>query len=340
MRGLVALLASGLLVLALSARAEILFVSPPRSSGDLFVWRVLSTGAAEEIIRLPASEKTEEGTYWGNSALPSRDHASLAYVSRGDLWILDKNKAVVRVTTSGAPLTKTHADISSYPVLWSWDGKRLLYRTESGDLYDPEGQRQPLVARKADFGFYVYDLSTRRSDGVPPIKGLTLAWLPDDTIVSWLGPDLFQRAVGAGEETQVRRLQGMHTSQVSVSPSGKSMLANAGRIGAWSQIMKVEIDGSDWHVTPLPPRGRWAEYQRPAYSPSGSKFAYTQGHNNRNLIVGGKTVYSDWRGSYAWVTDDVLVVEEWGWAGRNTSELVLIDADSGRQISRHAFTRQ
>jgi len=319
--------------------ASVLLVSSWPSQNT--VWRAFASGAAEPVLTLIERETTNEGLFLNGAALPSRNQRLVAFSSRHDLWILDVETGKrTRVTNVGKPYTSTEADVSARPALWSWDGTRILYEVQHGETEDPENNRAPLKVRRASYGLFVHDLSTGVFTMIPALAGRPLSWLPDDTILTLIDhKSLYQRHVKADSGSQKLRVS-ESSMQLSVGPDGKTILMTVAK-APFSQIVRIDLSGETWPASPVSPRGKWAEFQWPSYSPSGRRHAYSHriergmGILDFRLVVDGKSIFSYERAAYAWITDEVLAIAER--ESPKTTAIVVIDANSGREIARHEF---
>jgi hypothetical protein len=119
--------------------------------------------------------------------------------------------------------------------------------------------------------------------------------------------------------------------QVEPNPDGKQLLASRG-----AEIVRIDVVNGTMSVLA---KGAWAEFQRPAYSSSGTHLSYlrqyplgTPGWYGRELLVDGATVYrSDKDFSCYWIDDDTLALLVFERDPAKKPTWILVDRKTGRE---------
>jgi len=316
------------------AEASILFTDQHYGK----VYRVFSSGKIEVIgfdFKLAGYEGLADGG--SNAPLPSPSQRYIAFGRKGDLWLLDLDtKRTAQVTRVARPHTEQYTAIEVLVTDWSVGSREILYSVQ------PVLNMDRLPARRANYGFHIYELGTRKIRPVT-LPGDYLTWLPggDFLLVSSEEKPLEKRLLrftpGDAEPRTVTKRRGWY-GQVHVSSDGRwvvTALPQGFPSESVSQIVKIDLVNGE--MTNITPQGRFAEYQFPRLSPSGRYISYawyrdaeSSSWQKVTLMVDGKPV-QEIVGylTHKWIDDQTIVV-----LNRKLKELVVLDSKSGDEKGR------
>jgi Tol biopolymer transport system component len=303
------------------------------------VWKIDANGP---IARLkfdfggPSLQASVHGT---TGPTVSPDQKNIAYVRGNDLWVLDvAGMNSSRVSNVGRTGTAQFASVFVMITAWSRDSQKILYYLESGETEDPDGTAPERKLRDVPYGAYIYDIAARKS--LPTfVPGEFLAWLPGENFL--LKTDELENSrlirVHCGEKNEEPLPVGPGDySQAEVSLDGKRIAVLRG-----SEIVLIDLDSGQMSSVA---KGAWAEYQWPAFSPSGSHLSYvkqyplsTPGGYGNELIVDGQPIYrSDRDFSSYWINDETLALLLYDRSPAKHTTWILIDRKTGTEKAPHS----
>jgi hypothetical protein len=230
----------------------------------------------------------------------------------------------------GRPYTNQLASVFVLLTAWSPDSRTILYHVEQGEAEDPDSAGPERKLRKAPYGDHIYDLESQNS--VPTfVPGEFLAWLADgDFLVKNEQAQLMRLHPGKRTGSPVTVEAGDY-GQVAAKSDSKQILASRG-----AEI--VLIDLADGKTSTLA-KGTWAEFQWPAFSPSGNHLSYlrqyplsTRGRYGQEILVDGVPIYRlDKDFSYYWIDDETLALIVFGQNGMSERSWILVDRETGKE---------
>jgi hypothetical protein len=273
--------------------------------------------------------------------LVSSDQKAIGFTRENDLWILElATMQAKRVTKLGRSYTKEFASVFVEITAWSADSRRILYHVASGEVEDVDGDAPPRKVRPVPYGFHIYELSTGKSTPAY-MSGEYQAWLPNGDFLVKEGE--FQNArlvrVRPGEKSGTALpINPGDYSQVHLGPDGREMLAFVGDTKRGAEIVRIDIAAGN--LTSLA-KGKWAEFQRPGFSPCGSHFSYVRqfpnderGRYGNELFIDGRLVYrSGLSFTYYWIDEGTLALLVHDWSVPQKHTWIVIDHETGKEKS-------
>lgn len=298
------------------------------------VWKIDPRGTIGRVdydFGGPAVQTSMHGT---TGPVVSPDQKRIAFTRGNDLWVLDlAGLRSIQATKVGRPDTNQLASVFVLITSWSADSRKILYHVESGETDDPDSTALERKVRKAPYGDYVYDLTTRTSSRTF-LPGDFRAWLLDGDFLAQAGEgknEQLLRVHPGDKNGQFLAAEPGSYDQVEVQPNGQQILASRD-----AEIVLIDLaDGK----TNILAKGVWAEYQWPHFSPSGIHFSYlrqyslsTPGWYGHELLVDGASKYRlDKDFSFYWINDDTLALMVYERDSTKKPTWVFLDWKSGRE---------
>jgi len=298
------------------------------------VWKIDPLGTIDRVdydFGGPSLQASLRGT---TGPLVSPDQKRIAFTRDNDLWILELGTmSSSRATKVGRPYTDKLAAVFVLLASWSADSRKVLYYIEKGETEDPDGPGPERELRKAPYGDHIYDLETQNSLA-NSLPGEFLAWLPDGDLLVKKGEleNAQLMRVHPGDKTgRLVLSEPGDYGQVELSPDGKQLMARRG-----AEIVRIDLINGGMSTLA---KGNWAEFQRPAYSPSGSHWSYLRqyplnirGRYGHELLADGVLVYRlDRDFSSYWIDDETLAILVYEWKATKKRAWILVDRKTGKE---------
>jgi Tol biopolymer transport system component len=302
------------------------------------VWKINPNGPVTRLNFDFGGRAVQESVHGTTGPTVSPDQKNIAYVRGNDLWVLDvMGMRSSRVSNLGRPGTAQFASVFVMITSWSRDSQKILYYVESGETEDPDGTAPERKLWDVPYGAYIYEIATRKS--FPTfVPGEFLAWLPGEDFL--LKTDELDNSrlirVHPGEKNAAPLpVDPGDYGQAELSPDGKRIAATRG-----SEIVLIDLDGGKMSSVA---NGAWAEYQWPAFSPSGNHLSYVRqyrlsepGVYGNELIVDGQPIYRSDRGfSSYWINDETLALLLYDRSAAKQTTWILIDRKNGAEKAPH-----
>jgi Tol biopolymer transport system component len=193
--------------------------------------RVWQVNLAGQITSFPYtfSRSYDVNTLGSTAPTPSPDGQWIAFGRFGtdyDIHLLDvKSGREHRITKFGQGPRRSYTYVDAVIVAWSPDSRRLLCAVAPGETTSEEDE---LAIPEAPYGFYLYDITSRKTQRVALPKGFQLrAWLPDGRFLGVLPAQrnheedkLVILQPGSRQEVAIRTSVGF-PSQAQVTADGK-----------------------------------------------------------------------------------------------------------------------
>jgi Dipeptidyl peptidase IV (DPP IV) N-terminal region len=298
------------------------------------VWKIDPRGTIGRVDYDFAGPGLQNSIHGTTGPVVSPDQKWIAFTRGNDLWVLDlAGLRSIQATKVGRPDTNQLASVYVLTTSWSADSRKILYHVERGETDDPDGTAPERRVRKAPYGDYVYDLTTRTSSRTF-LPGDFRAWLLDGDFLVQAGEaksEQLLRVHPGDKNGQLLSAEPGSYDQVEVKPNGQQILASRD-----AEIVLIDlVDGK----TNILAKGVWAEYQWPHFSPSGMHFSYlrqyslsTPGWYGHELLVDGASKYrSDKDFSFYWINDDTLALMVYERDSTKEPTWVFLDWKSGRE---------
>jgi hypothetical protein len=294
-----------------------------RVSPDNTLTRVLQLEPVVSDLRFGSTEpKISPDQHW------------IAYIKDHNAWLRPAGAGkAIQLTTAGKDSAGQYLPVEVFLVGFTSDSKQLMYSVAPGKDENPDSKHPKPLLRKADYGFFLYTIRSRR------------AWkmqVPESTrVFNIVASDrLFIASVGAyGDLLGLLKLPANSfaalppkcASASSCTLAVNGQLATCTRIGNdHSQIIECDIrSGAESAVSP---EGACiTEFQRPSRSPAATHLAYLQipdkcGSLNRVLWIDRKPLFQCRKADgYGWIDEHRLLVQ-------CEQEFVAIDVE-GKKLS-------
>ena len=253
-----------------------------------------------------------------------------------DLFLIDLQSGLEQqISHFGQEWDAEFAAVQVRFTAWAADSKSVLFCVEPDYPFTDSDAKSRM--RRFSYGFYKYDVpakSVHKASGMIEFKVL----LPDGRMIgadrrkSYPAQELRWVRAGKLGPIFIRGLTG--ASQVAASADNEWLLA-AVLTESTSQIYAIDVNRAKAEA--ISPKGRFAEYQWPSFSPSGKHRAYVQegpvhsGLVADDLIIdGAKKFACGTRVNYAWIDEQRigLLCEP---------KVYVLDAASGAILAQHAF---
>jgi Tol biopolymer transport system component len=297
-------------------------------------WRV---SADSTISRYELKSESQSESGCGTTVFSiSPDMRQAAFGRNRDLFLLDvENGFEQQISHFGREWDTTFAAIDVRFTSWSADSKSILFCvTPEYPFTDSDAESR---VRRFSYGFYKYDVPAKSVSKVSRMMEFK-ALLPDGRMIgagagkASKAPELRWVRAGKLGPLVIRDLPGV--SQVFVSADGKWLLAS---VTSESTSQIVAIDLNRGKAEAVSPKGRFAEYQSPSFSPSGKHRAYVQqgpvhsGQPATDLVIDGAKKFACGKPvNYAWIDEHRigLLCEP---------NVYVLDTASGTILGQHAF---
>jgi hypothetical protein len=250
----------------------------------------------------------------------SPDQHWIAYVKHRDVWLRSaRSGRSTRLTKTGKGATNQYFSIEAFLVGFTTDSKQLIYSVAPGKDECPDCKRSEIVERRADYGFFVYDLRSHRPRRLQ---------VPESTRISGVvsGNRFVAAKVGDyGDQLGLLELpsQSFHPFPSSCASADGCRLTTDGHLATCTQIgndhsQVVECETQSEQECNVSPLGDCInEFQQPSRSPAATHLAYFQIPDkcrgpNRVLWVDQKPVFQCFNAheyTYGWIDDNRLLVE-------------------------------
>jgi hypothetical protein len=317
-----------------SLSITLLFVSAAMAQ-DRFVAvgaTVVRVSADNTLTHVMQFDPVESELRYGSTAPRiSPDQHWIAYVKDHKVWLRPTvGGKAIRLTSTGIKSAKL-LPVTAFLVGFTPDSKQLLYAVAPGRDDCPDCDRPDPVPQKWDYGFFLYDLSQRRSiERQPPRDTRVLDTAANDR--------LFIATVGAYSDVlgflafPSQKFEALPPKCASASTCA---LASGGRIATCIQIGNdhsqiVECDMAQHTETTVSPEGTCiTEFQQPSRSPAGDHLAYVQTpercrSSNRALWIDQKPRFQCHNATdYSWIDEKRLLVQ-------CDQEIVAVDVQGNR----------
>ncbi len=297
-------------------------------------WRV---SADNTITRYESQVFFKDLALYGTPEISISPDMRSAVIGRTrDLFLIDLQSGFEQqISHFGQEWDAEFAAVQVRFTSWAPDSKSVLFCVVPDYPFTDSDAKSRV--RRFGYGFYKYDVpakSVRKVSRMIEFKVL----LPDGRMIGADGrkPPIVQELcwVRAGKlgPIVIRGLTG--ASQVAASADGEWLLATV-LTESTSQIYVIDVNHGKAEA--ISPKGRFAEYQWPSFSPSGKHRAHLQegpvhsGLVADDLIIdGAKKFACGTRVNYAWIDERRigLLCEP---------KVYLLDAASGAILGQHAF---
>jgi len=309
------------------------------------IWKIYSSGKIESILGNESGINTPSGNIYFNTTapVPSPDNKYVAFIKHNDLWLRDmKTGKSSRLTHAGKQDTGEYASIEVYITSWASDSRSILYHIGHGMTEDLDGVQPDRKVLEADYGFHIYNLDKKNSRRVSLPEGILLKWLPDHRFLYSMDDYIIIYSTdGRSEILTAANATGIQTD---ISRDGKHLLIADGNLKMrTSQIIKVDL--ATRKISPVTPKGSWADYQYPRFSRSGAQISFlkrtgqVRGHPTVSLIIDGREVYKH-TGSivYSWIDETAIALiyirED------NMLGIMVLDTGTNKIKAEHKVKRQ
>jgi hypothetical protein len=266
------------------------------------LWSVAADGKASPIELRGVELKYTLGRLGAgtDAPLPSPDGKSVAYVDgdprQGKIMI----RSLVDESAVAVPRKPRH---ELYITAWSGSGQKLLYA--SAPLDGPKG----VIAMPdaSDLFFFVYDLAKHTSEKIA-VPCEFAAWLPAEEVLVVCDSTLV-RVRNNTKTSLPKHHESYH--QASVGENGTIACVVNDEGTKLEQVIAIEPGTFTERV--VSDRGKFADFQFPKPSPSGTHVAYTYraplggGRYRQDLVIDRKTFTED-MDDYEWIDDDTIAV--------------------------------
>ncbi len=310
------------------------FAQPSLVVSQTEVWKIDPVGSIDRIdydFGGPGLQASVQGT---TGPLVSPDQKRIAFTRDNDLWILElATMSPTRATRVGRSYTNQLASVFVLLTSWSPDSRKILYYVEKGETEDPDSTGPERKLRKAPYGDHIYDLETQNSLATF-LPGEFLAWLPDGDFLVKKGEleSAQLMRVHPGDKTGLPVVaEPGDYGQVELRADGKQLMARRG-----PEIVRIDLVDGKMSVLA---KGTWAEFQWPAYSPSGTHLSYLRqyplnirGRYGRELLIDGVSVYRlDKDFSCYWINDETLALLVYERNPTKKRAWILVDRKTGKE---------
>jgi len=294
-----------------------------RVSRDNTLTRVLQLGPVEFDLRFGSTEpRISPDQHW------------IAYIKDHNAWLRPTGTGeAIQLTTAGKDSAGRYLPVKVFVVGFTPDSKQLMYSIAPGKDECPDCKRTELLPRKADYGFFLYTLRSRRAWKQP---------VPESTrVFDIVASDrLFIASVGAyGDVLGLLKLpaHGFDALPPRCASASSCTLAANGSLATCTQIGNdhsqiIECDIRSGTESTVSPEGACiTEFQRPSRSPAASHLAYLQipdrcGSLTRVLWIDQKPRFQCLKADgYGWIDENRLLVQ-------CDQEFVAIDVE-GKKLS-------
>jgi hypothetical protein len=315
-----------------------LLIVPAAFTQDRFVavnanvLRVSPNNALRRVLQL---NPVESDLRFGSSRPRiSPDQQWIAYIENDNAWLRPSGTGkAVQLTTAGQEGDAHYLSVKVFFIGFTPDSKQLMYSIAPGKDECPDCKHTALLPRKADYGFFLYTLASRRTQKLD---------VPESTrVFDILASDrLFIASVGAyGDLLGMMKLpeQSFKPLPEKCASASSCTLAANGCLAACVQIGNdhsqiVECDSRSGAESVVSAEGSCInEFQRPSRSPASTHLAYLQTPDRcaspeRVLWVDQKPRFRCRKAAgYGWIDENRLLVE-------CEQEFVAIDVE-GKKLS-------
>lgn len=297
-------------------------------------WRV---SADSTITRYELEPQPQIEAICGTTVFSASSDMRRAVVGRRhELFLIDLQTGTeAQISHHGREWDAHFAAVEVLFTSWGAHSNSILFCVMPGDTFQED--HPDLRVRRASYGFYEYDVRTKSVRKVAKPFEFQVR-LSDGRMIGVDGrtPPIVQelRWVRAGKLGPVVTPGLAGSFQVAASGDAKRLLVSVNNPPT-SQIYIVDLNSGKAEA--ISPKGRYAEYQRPSFSPSSEHRAYLQGgpvHSGlvaTNLIVDGNqkfgcSTFLD----YAWIDEQRIGL-------LCDSTVYVLDAASGAILGQHAF---
>jgi hypothetical protein len=314
------------------------------------IYKVYENGETKTLMQLSTGSAEESSS---GSTLPkiSSDEKHMAYCDDNILWIAEisgvKKQKIAPKNGMGKALVNG----------WSRDGTRLLYHIveDVGDNDDESlqkksadnGDNSSVPPSVTDEGYFVYDLSSKKSERVD-IKGAYISWGKDGNIICQWPNDYNSREIISidlkGNTSTLFKCNGWGINEIGQIFIGQTGMASAmaGASGSNEGVILIDLAGHS--STDITGKEDWSRIQWPEISPSGKKVSWIDsgrrgkdtGYIHDIFVVDKKTIFKtqDLIDEYEWISDSAIAVITRSDEDVNSvDELYVINADSGKIIN-------
>jgi len=264
----------------------------------------------------------------------SPDQHWIAYIKDHNAWLRPTGAGeAIQLTRAGKDSAGRYLPVEVFLIGFTPDSKQLMYSVAPGKDECPDCKHLELLLRKADYGFFLYTIRSRR------------AWkqqVPESTrVFDIVASDrLFIASVGAyGDVLGLLKLpaHGFAALPPRCAAASSCTLAVNGHLATCTQIGNdhsqiIECDIRSGAESAVSPEGVCiTEFQRPLRSPAATHLAYLQipdkcGSLNRVLWIDQKQRFQCLKADgYGWIDEHRLLVQ-------CEQEFVAIDVD-GKKLS-------
>lgn len=296
---------------------------------------VFSTSPDNRLVRILQTGPRQSSLRYGSTGpIISPDQHWIAYIKDHNAWLRPTGPGgAVQLTTAGRISAGQYLSVEVFLIGFTPDSRQLMYSITPGKDECPDCKRTEMLPRKADYGFFLYTLRTRRARKQE---------VPESTRVFDIAANdrLFITSVGAyGDEFGFLALPSQKfdplparcasASDCTLAKNGS--LATCTQIGNdHSQIIECDVP-SNTERTVSPEGSCITEFQMPSRSPAATHLAYLQipdrcGSSNRVLWIDQQPRFQCLKATaYGWIDENRLIVQ-------CDQEFVAVDLD-GKKLN-------
>ncbi len=288
------------------------------------------------------------GTVQGSTQpKPSPDGRWIAYGNRAedyDIHLLNvRTSHQHTITRWGRPPTIGSVSVDVLIDGWSPGSRRLLLYTTSGEDLFGQGR---LAVPNACYGFYEYDVASRKVTAVPLPKSFGfVAWLRNGRFVGVIpgrlpaDDKLVLLRPGEAGQTEIRAVN-TFPYQARVSRDRKWLVglhSESGRLPGKGTARIVKVNLRTMAATPLVALASWSGNEQPTLSPDDKQVAYKRQASHTGLYFAiQESLYVDTRQMYSC---SGMIDFEWVDSGRIVlachDQVLVLDTNSAKTLSNY-----
>lgn len=280
------------------------------------LYKVYANGTLEQIdlqIERDISFTSGEGS---TASLTAFNNSLIAFIKNNNLWLYELDtKESQQITLVGRPQDSIFAAINIFITGWSLNNQKLLYHVSPGETSCADCDKS-WNKREADYGHYIYDLSTKDHRKVE-LPGKYSGWIFDESIlVRKRSPQVISIYSPSTNSTSSLGTLEYEINQPNISLDGTWMAAAfLDWTNSRTQIIKMNLRTGDF--IPITDFASWGEYQNPTLSPNAKSISHYQPIRNLekrriekyNLIVNENPIYEcEFRPRARWINEEIIAI--------------------------------